>query len=65
MKKQIWKLMQNNTVLRALIVDHKALRKQALLELKNIPMNKAKLLKVRSEKRKVAEAEMGRQFLIR
>ncbi len=61
MKKQIWKLMQNNTVLRALIVDHKALRKQALIELKNIPANKLRLVKtVRTSKRKAqAEAEAG------
>ena len=44
-KKDIWLLMQSNTVLRALIVDHKALKKQAKAELQKGTFYKMKLFR--------------------
>lgn len=60
MKKQIWKLMQNNTVLRALIREHRALKKQAIIELKNVSMNKLRLLKTIRTSKRTAETGMER-----
>ena len=49
MKKNIWLLMQNNNVLRALIAENKALKKQAVVELKNTGVYKARLFKIKKK----------------
>ena len=48
-KKEIWALMQHNNVLRALITEHKSLKKQAIVELKNTSVYKARLFKTRKK----------------
>lgn len=58
-KKDIWLLMQHNTVLRALIADHKALKKQAKAELTKSVFYKAKLLRGRPKK---VEKEIDREM---
>ena len=56
MKKDIWLLMQNNNVLRALITENKSLKKQAVIELKNTSVYKSRLFKT---KKKEAVSELG------
>jgi len=56
MKKNIWLLMQNNNVLRALITENKALKKQAVIELKNTSVYKSRLFKAK-KKEAVGEFE--------